>query len=523
MPVLLIRKNLFHTLCGLLDGLVLPHADNLPAGVSEPPIDPTVAFDVPLELRDPVVRVRPWHVPVLWALMPEAPVNHGDDFVAGEHDVASHPDVTRLDPVVLPKPVTPSVERRPETHLRLRVRPTVALHGRGDSLARRLWVGKALRHHGNLDGSLANSRSEPTLRAMPDLGDQREWERAVTWQDDPPHPASVWELLASNEMPERFRAAVTASAGDRRVLKVGLAHYYEAQGMDPDEVAQAMQGVTGRAHQAQHVRGYLADDGLRKKSMNVRFANLVSGRFTECVFDRAYRSPLEAVGLVVTEGTSARDFLDFTLEKPDEGFGLALNLKNAGVQYRLAQDHVGLAPSDTLPLATYKIFGSADGVAMPLVYVFLVDWDLISKLRNAYWESLNERERDAFRMLASVRGSSEGFGHDLEDAFIEGTIADRLEELLDLVGYDEDSLEELPFRAVSAARCRAIFYMDHRRSPYVYVQRFNTDPNVHVSISQETMHFTDFIDTYLTTQQARSRLLSDLARTRQIDVSDSPV
>lgn len=87
----------------------------------------------------------------------------------------------------------------------------------------------------------------------------------------------------------------------------------------------------------------------------------------------------------------------------------------------------------------------------------------------------------------------------------------------------EDALADLPFRAISGRRCQRILYRDHGRSPYVYVQRMNTDPNVHVSVSAETLHFADFIATWLSTRERRTELLAGLSRTEMVPIPDPPV
>ena len=48
-----------------------------------------------------------------------------------------------------------------------------------------------------------------------------------------------------------------------------------------------------------------------------------------------------------------------------------------------------------------------------------------------------------------------------------------------------------------AARCARVFYEDHKRSPYVYQRRMNTDPNVHISVEAETVPFERVISKYL--------------------------
>jgi hypothetical protein len=215
----------------------------------------------------------------------------------------------------------------------------------------------------------------------------------------------------------------------------------------------------------------------------------VSGTFTEQAFERAFTHQFESLGLRLLSETEKTTWVDYRVQEQDGDFALAINLKNAGVQYRLSLEWVELEPADTLPIATYKIFGSEIADIPPLVYVYLVDWTLLPRLRAAYWSALSELERNIFRLLACTQGIPRA----LEAAFIDATVKERLDLLLDDVGYDVDTLSQLPFQAISAARCRRIFYERHGRSPYVFRQRMNTDPNVHVSVTDETMAFSRFL------------------------------
>jgi hypothetical protein len=111
-----------------------------------------------------------------------------------------------------------------------------------------------------------------------------------------------------------------------------------------------MGSVTGKKHSAKVV-GPLLSAEIQRAAWKVRFTNLVSGRFTELVFERAFRPSLEALGLTLTEETTLNNFLDYRIGGPG-GFELAINFKNAGVQYRDSATWVGLEPADTLPIAT---------------------------------------------------------------------------------------------------------------------------------------------------------------------------
>ncbi|MGH2653613.1 MAG: hypothetical protein ACRDHV_04590 [Actinomycetota bacterium] len=336
---------------------------------------------------------------------------------------------------------------------------------------------------------------------------QAEWERLTRWPGSPPTPQKLWQLFNSEGLPDSFREEVGRQAVIAGPLRAGLAQSLDAQGFAGDSLLTKLKESIGRRILASTLARLLTSR-VERSQWKVRFANLVSGRFTELVFERAFRSTLEALGLQLIEETSAHTYVDYRIED-GRGFELAVNLKNAGVQYREAARWVGLDPEDTLPMATYKIFGSEVAAIPPLVYVYLVDWTLLKRLREAYWHSaLNGDERDAFRLLTSVKGLTRS----LEDSFIDCTIRQRLDLLIKEVGYEGRDLIGLPFRTISAGRCRRIFYEHHDRSPYVYRQRMNTDPNVHISVRDETVPFSTFIERYLATSDGRQALLLELDR-----------
>jgi hypothetical protein len=324
---------------------------------------------------------------------------------------------------------------------------------------------------------------------------QSEWEELTAWQAGPLSYGSAWKLLTDPQLPETFRHLVqTLKNPNLRKLQ------------------QEADAIPHLGHEPVMTQ---------RKSWNNRFANLVSGRFTEKLFQQTYTHSIEELGLLLEETITEHNWLDFLITQPEEHFRLGINVKNAGVQFWSAAESLGLAPEDTLPIATYKIFGStAKEGHIPLVYVYLVDWGLLSRLRPAFWSALTEAEQTVFRMMTSFQG----IPFKIEDCFIECTVTDRLTNLYTAVGYAEGALvDELPFQAISGLRCQRIFYVNHERAPYVYVRRMNTDPNVHVSVSTETLNFKDFITIWLGSRQSRMSLLEGLGRTEPFPIPNPPM
>jgi hypothetical protein len=348
--------------------------------------------------------------------------------------------------------------------------------------------------------------------------DQETWQQETTWEGSLPTAASFWSMLQAETLPQSFHDAVVRLGGSYNLLKACFAQHLAQSGMEPVEIAERIKEASGTRPRERTILGLL-EVSLKKREWNGRFSNLVSGTFTEQAFERAFSDQFESLGLRLLSETEKTTFVDYRVQEPTSDFALALNLKNAGVQYRLSMGWVDLKPEDTLPIATYKIFGSEIADIPPLVYVYLVDWTLLPRLRAAYWSALSKLEQDIFRLLACTAKIPRA----LEAAFIDCTVKERLDVLLEVVGYDSATLSQLPFRAISAARCRRIFYERHGRSPYVFRQRMNTDPNVHVSVAQETMAFSQFLATYLASAQARAALLQGLRRTTTLEIPDPPV
>jgi hypothetical protein len=325
-------------------------------------------------------------------------------------------------------------------------------------------------------------------------------------------PPELWELIFSNSNLEHTQQAAKVLAGTNTTMKSAACQELAAtHGSDPVVLRGLMDDAFDTRPRSDTVRKLLTAT-LERSAWKIAFTNLVSGRFTELVFDTVYRSRLKVLGLKLIEETQQRSFLDFRIEGTDN-FDLAINLKNAGMQMRQAEQFFGLAPEDTIPMATYKAFGAYEALTnqgIPLLYVFLVDWDMLGRLRSTYWDSLEADERLLFQLIATTKKMP----RDLEDAFIEDTVGGKLTELMRACGYSSGS--SLPFRVVSAGKCARIFYTEHHRSPYVYIRRMQTDPNVHISVKDETISFDDLMTTHLVDKPSRDDLLRDLQNTSEV-------
>ncbi len=353
---------------------------------------------------------------------------------------------------------------------------------------------------------------------MPNF-DEHHWRAETSWTGSAPTPHGVWTAFNAPGVSEWFRDRLEDRVPGCALLQAGVVQGLRETGLSEAELLTSARKVLGRAIRPASL-DRLLEAHVESSAWKVAFTNLVSGRFTEITFKDAYDKQLDLVGVELYEDVAARSFLDFRLTAPDppDGFELSINVKNAGRQMRQAQQFFGLEPEDTLPMATYKVFGAEAAPIPPLLYAFLVDWTLLDRLRQTYWQDvLSDDERAAFPLLTSFKG----FSRDLEDDFITATVDGRLAQLRSGVGYSCGT--ELPFRVISAARCHAIFYEQHRRSPYVYVRRMNTDPNVHISVADETLAFSEVITNHLSTPRGRAALLEGLRRTRPMQIPNPPL
>lgn len=314
--------------------------------------------------------------------------------------------------------------------------------------------------------------------------DQAEWKANAAWTEAPPTLAGLWACITDASLPSAFRDEAARLADGHPLLR--------------------------RARREAHAsRRALASLGDAK----ARFLNLPSGTFTEILFDRTHREGLAAVGIDLQDNRAARSFIDYTLRSDaPAGFRLPINTKNAGVPFRAAERFTGLQSEDTIPVAAYKAFGSEAAEPL-LLYVFLIDWDLLARLRSAYWSALSDPERRVFRLLACARGMS----RDLEDAFMDATVMVYFDELRAAVGYADVTPD---FRVVSAARVRSYLLLKRERTPGVFVQQLGTEPAVHISVSNETTPMATLIERHLATEVARAELLLGLRRTTTTEAPD---
>jgi hypothetical protein len=135
--------------CRVGNRLVLPNAQNFPAAQGECRFGAQIARDIRLQLRLPICPVGPRQGSVLWAPVPEAPVDEDRDTIAREDNVGSRSDPGFHNGVVDPKPSTTRVKLAAKKPLGKRVAATVGSHRRACCGVRRRRV-RGWRHVGRM-------------------------------------------------------------------------------------------------------------------------------------------------------------------------------------------------------------------------------------------------------------------------------------------------------------------------------------------------------------------------------------
>lgn len=118
----------FYCLHGLLGVLMLPDPHDCPACVLQRDRVSVITVDVALQLWRPVATVDAGLTAMLWAAVPEAPVDKYRDARPGEHHVRAYSPPREIEAVVLAETKPGSMQRRTEGNLGLRVGAADGLH-----------------------------------------------------------------------------------------------------------------------------------------------------------------------------------------------------------------------------------------------------------------------------------------------------------------------------------------------------------------------------------------------------------
>jgi len=174
---------------------------------------------------------------------------------------------------------------------------------------------------------------------------------------------------------------------------------------------------------------------------------------------------------------SGHTLVDFTL-KEDE-YSLPVNVKNAGTQFMNAQQLVGLAPTDCIPIPVYKAYDAIEKEPN-LLYAISVDYSLLETLNKFLLPLFDEQEKITWGVLNSYTGKHI---RDAEDKFVYGMTLKHWEQVSPRINNSQ-------FRIISARKSIRIMQQQPRRTPGIGLRAWGTgasaEVNVHISISDET-------------------------------------
>jgi hypothetical protein len=105
---------------GNTQGLVLPDSDNLPAGLLQDPIVPTIARDIAGNLRSPIMRVSLGGPPMFQASVPEAAVQKHAHPRSRKDDVRRTSEIGQR-PTMLDEAQAQAMKGRSQSSFRTRV------------------------------------------------------------------------------------------------------------------------------------------------------------------------------------------------------------------------------------------------------------------------------------------------------------------------------------------------------------------------------------------------------------------
>ncbi|HXB64292.1 MAG TPA: hypothetical protein VNV42_05375 [Solirubrobacteraceae bacterium] len=107
---------------------MFPAAKHGPSGAGKRRIDASVPFDILLQLALPEVAIQAWVCAMYGAAMPKASINEHREKAAGERHIDSHAQLIEIDPVVLPKAESHTMQRRSQCTLRSGIGAPIGSH-----------------------------------------------------------------------------------------------------------------------------------------------------------------------------------------------------------------------------------------------------------------------------------------------------------------------------------------------------------------------------------------------------------
>ncbi len=226
---------------------------------------------------------------------------------------------------------------------------------------------------------------------------------------------------------------------------------------------------------------------LEKRSVAGSAENPITKLFPATITEQRFLDSLDSLcsevsGLAYTdERESGHSLVDFMLRHDDNA--VPVNVKNAGTRFERAEQLVGLAQSDCIPIPAYKAYGALDS-APNLIYAISVDYNLIGNLNNVLPTLLSHEESIVWDLLLNHAGPRI---RTAEDDFVFGTTRKYWSTLREVA-------DQSPYHVISARKAIRILQVKPKRTPGIGIRAWGTgasaEVNVHVSIKDETTPWT---------------------------------
>ncbi|MGI8460594.1 MAG: hypothetical protein ACR2OC_03005 [Solirubrobacterales bacterium] len=158
---------------------------------------------------------------------------------------------------------------------------------------------------------------EPAWMTMASF-DERGWREQNEWSGPPPTPIEVWQAINAPGVSEAFSDRLGAHLASCEALQAGCVQQLRHESDDGADLLALARAALGRNIRPATLDRLLESE-MERSTWKVAFSNLVSGRFTELIFQRTYEVPLSEVGIVLIEEVADRSFLDFRLAAGNPG------------------------------------------------------------------------------------------------------------------------------------------------------------------------------------------------------------
>ena len=314
-----------------------------------------------------------------------------------------------------------------------------------------------------------------------------------------------------NEEARELWAQLRAVYGDEAIWRPMArlnAVVLSLDGKSPKEIADAVKKSVSE------VRSWLRDYGergiqglfpldedriLTKRSLQL-FSNLLVARLAEDLFGSLLGDELPKIGLKAVDRRAQYSETDFGIVESESGRDVMLvNVKVHSSLFEQAQQFVGLGPTDTFPLALYKIlmgFKQQKQLGIPFLFLVSVKWGIVDEVIKL----VDQEDEKIIHLIFRTRTPGK---RRAEDKLVDSLIAkmhqtSRWSKLLAVLEKDGDH------RVISAEKALSVF-MDkfETRCPGLSLRAFSSkfagrrglpaEINMHFSISREMTSIAEFL------------------------------